>query len=176
MAAKPTIYKLKIALTDLDREVYDTFNLTVALHPSETVERMMARVMAFCFNAHEQLLFCKGLSDAEEPDLWQHNLDGTVALWIEVGEPVSTRIKKATRMAPTVKIYCFNNKATTWWDLNRDEISTLSASIHQFQWPQIQALARLADRTMDVSVTISDGSAYVAAEQGECEVAVQQLQ
>jgi len=175
MALKPTIYKFKIALSDMDRDVYDTFNLTIALHPSETLERMMARVMAFCFNADEQLVFCKGLSDSDEPDLWQHGLDGQLTLWIEVGEPITNRIKKATRMAP-VKVYCFNNKANTWWDLNQQDIGQLSASIYQLQWPQMQALAKLVDRTVDASVTITDGTAYVATEQGECEVSVQQLQ
>lgn len=176
MALKPTIYKLKIALSDLDRDVYDTLNLTIARHPSETMERMMARVMAFCFNTQEQLAFCKGLSDTEEPDLWLHSLDGKLELWIEVGEPITNRIKKATRMASVVKVYCFNNKANTWWDLNRDEIGALTASIYQFQWPEMQTLAGMVDRTMDISVTITEGSAYVATAQGECEVSVQQLQ
>jgi uncharacterized protein YaeQ len=53
MALKPRIYKLRIALSDVDRDYYDTLNLTVAQHPSETLERMMVRVLAFCINAQE---------------------------------------------------------------------------------------------------------------------------
>ena len=176
MALKPTIHKLKVALSDLDRQVFETLNLTLARHPSETLERMMVRVMAFCFNAQEQLVFCKGLSDTEEPDIWMHSLDGSLELWIEVGEPAVERIKKATRVASQVKIYCFNNKASTWWELNHSDIAGLSASIFQFQWHEIQALANKVERTMDVSITITDNSAYVATEQGECEVSLQQLQ
>ena len=44
-----------------------------------------------------------------------------------------------------------------------------SAAIFQFQWPNIQALAKLVQRTMDISVTITEESAYVATESGECE-------
>ena len=176
MALKPTIYKLKIALSDLDREVFDTLNLTLARHPSETLERMMVRVMAFCFNAQEQLVFCKGLSDTEEPDLWMHSLDGNLELWIDVGEPAFDRIKKATRVASAVKVYCFNNKANTWLELNRSGLNGLSASIFQFQWGEIKELANKVERTMDISITISDNSAYVATEQGECEVSLQQVQ
>lgn len=176
MALKPTIYKLKIALSDLDREVYEALNLTIARHPSETLERMMVRVMAFCFNAHDQLMFCKGISDAEEPDLWMHSLEGNLELWIDVGEPTFDRIKKATRVAAAVKVYCFNSKASTWWELNRSSLSGLSASIFQFQWDEIQALANKIERTMDVSITITESSAYVATEQGECEVSLRQLQ
>ena len=57
----------------------------------------------------------------------------------------------------------------------RDALATLSASVYQFQWPQMQALANMVDRTMDVSVTITDGSAYVATAQGECEISVRKL-
>ncbi|MDH5572857.1 MAG: YaeQ family protein, partial [Gammaproteobacteria bacterium] len=35
MALKPTIYKLRISLSDLNRDYYDTLNLTIAQHPSE---------------------------------------------------------------------------------------------------------------------------------------------
>ncbi len=173
MALKPTIYKLGIALSDLDREVFDSLNLTIAQHPSETLERMMVRVLAYCFNVAEGLQFCKGLSDTEEPALWQHSLDGSLQLWIDVGEPAVERVKKASRLAPKVKVYSFNHKASTWWDLNQHELSRLSAVIYQFQWEQIKALAGTVARTMDISITITDASAYIATEQGEFEVALQ---
>lgn len=170
MALKPTIYKLKIALTDLDRNYYDTLNLTIAQHPSETLERMMARILAFCINAQESLSFTKGLSTAEEPDLWAHTLDGRIALWIDVGEPAADRIKKATRLAQTVKVYSFNSKSDIWWMQEQQKFKQLTASIFQFQWKNIQALAKLVQRTMDISVTITENSAYIATESGECEV------
>ena len=166
---------MKIALSDLDREVYETLNLTIARHPSETLERMMVRVMAFCFNAQDQLVFCKGLSDTEEPDLWMHSLDGNLELWIDVGEPAVDRVKKASRMASKTIVYCFNTKARTWWEINRNSLEAMSASICQLQWDQIQALANMVERTMDISITITSQSAYIATEQGECEVSLQIL-
>lgn len=170
MALKPTIYKLKIALTDLDRNYYDALNLTIAQHPSETLERMMARMLAFCINAQESLVFTKGLSTVEEPDLWAHTGDGRIALWIDMGEPAADRIKKATRLAQTVKVYSFNSKSNVWWKQEQEKLNKLTASIFQFQWQNIQELAKLVRRTMDISVTITGDSAYVATESGECEV------
>ena len=172
MALKPTIYKFKIDLTDLEREVYQSLNLTLARHPSETLERMMTRVLAFCLNAQDQLLFCKGLSDTDEPDLWAHSLDGKLQLWIEVGEPTLDRIKKSSRLATTVKVYCFNNKANTWWELNRSGLAELPVSIVQLQWDEIQTLANMVERTMDFSITVSGDSAYVATAAGECELSL----
>ncbi len=176
MAIKPTIYKLRISLSDLNRDYYDTLNLTLAQHPSETLERMMVRTLAFCINAQESLEFSKGLSAVEEPDIWARSLDGNTTLWIDVGEPATDRIKKATRMAKVVRVYSFNTKANVWWAQGEDKIKSLSASIYQFQWQSIQALAALVQRTMDISVTITGNSAYVATEQGECEVSWSVLQ
>lgn len=176
MATKPTIYKLRIHLSDLERNYYDTLNLTLAKHPSETMERMMARVLAFCINAQEFLVFSKGISDAEEPDIWVRTMDDQISLWIDIGEPAVDRIKKATRIAPAVKIYSFNSKSDVWWEKGRDKFNELTVSVYQFQWRSIQALAKLAQRTMDISITISGDSAYVAAEAGECEVAWSVLQ
>jgi uncharacterized protein YaeQ len=176
VALKPTIYKFKIALSDINRAHYDTLGLTIAQHPSETLERMMVRMLAYCLNARERLVICKGLSDAEEPDLWAHTLDGSLALWIEVGEPAVERVKKASRIATEVKVYSFNSRAITWWNQNRDRFAELQVNVYRLDWEHIKTLALLVQRTMDISVTVSGDSAYVATELGECEVLMQVLQ
>lgn len=176
MAIKPTIYKLKIALSDLNRELYDSLGLTIARHPSETMERMMVRVLAFCLNAEERLAFCKGLSDTDEPDLWSHSLDGTLQLWIDVGEPSADRVKKSSRLAQRVRVYCFNHKAPTWWRQNRDQLMKLDTDVYRFEWEQVEALAAISERGMDFSVTLTGNSVYVASELGECELLLDTLQ
>jgi hypothetical protein len=54
MAQKATIYKVELSVSDMDRHYYETHNLTVAKHPSETDERLMVRILAFALNAHDQ--------------------------------------------------------------------------------------------------------------------------
>ena len=170
MALKPTIYKLQIALSDLNREIYDTLNLTIAQHPSETMERMMARVLAFCINSEEQLSFTRGLSEADEPDIWARSLDDQLLLWIDLGEPLPERIKKASRLARQVKVYSFNSRSDVWWSQSEAAFSTISASFYRFDSGQIKQLATLAERTMEMSVTISEQTAFFATGLGECEV------
>ncbi|OUS30887.1 hypothetical protein A9Q99_05090 [Gammaproteobacteria bacterium 45_16_T64] len=170
MALKPTIYKLNVTLSDLNRDYYDSVQLTVAQHPSETVERMMARIMAYCINAQEFLVFTKGLSAVEEADIWAKTLDGQTTLWIDVGEPDVERMRKATRLAREVKVYSFNSKSDVWWTQNKEKYADTSVQVYQFPWESIQTLANLVARTMDMSVTITGDSAYVAMEAGECEV------
>jgi len=159
-----------------NRNYYNNLNLTLALHPSETIERMMARVLAFCMNAQEYLSFTKGLSTVEEPDIWAHTLDDRISLWIDIGEPTFDRMKKATRLSPIVKVYSFNSKSDSWWAKEQIKFNNLKVSVFQFHWENVQTLAGLAKRTMDLSVTISDGLVYVSTENGGCEVSWMALQ
>jgi len=170
VALKPTIYKFRTSLSDMNRDVYDTFNLTVAMHPSENLERMMARVLAYCLNSQEFLDFTKGLSAIEEPDIWVRTLDDQLMLWIDIGEPAYDRVKKATRLAREVKVYSFNTKADVWWDQGKAKFSDLNSSFYRFDNKSIQNLAGLVDRTTEMSVTITGDSAYVNTEKGDCEV------
>lgn len=178
MALKPTIFKFRIALSDLNRDYYTTLNLTLAQHPSETIERMMVRVLAFClntYNGQEQLVFSKGLSSIDEPDIWQKTLDDKIIKWIEVGEPAVERIKKATRLAEEVKVYCFNSKQDVWWAQSQKKFHLLPVSVFAFDWESVLSLSNLVTRTMDMSINISDDSIYVSAEQDSCEVKITTL-
>ena len=75
MALKATVFKAQLQVSDMDRHYYETHALTLARHPSETDERMMVRLLAFCLFADPLLSFTKGLSADDEPDLWQQDLD-----------------------------------------------------------------------------------------------------
>ena len=86
MALKATIYKANIELADMDRNYYDSLQLTVAQHPSETPQRLMVRLIAYILNAHEDLQFGKGVSDESEAAIWQINYSSEINLWIELGQ------------------------------------------------------------------------------------------
>lgn len=177
MALRPTIYKLQIAVSDLDRQYYDSLNLTLAQHPSEKIERMMARVLAYCLNAEEGLAFSKGgLSTPDEPDIWTHTLDGQLSRWIDVGEPAVDRLKKACRLTSQVSVYSFNSKSDVWWSQSQEKLASLPVSVYQFSWADIQAVASMVSRVMELSVTISGDSIHVATDVGECELQVRMCQ
>ena len=172
MATKPTIHKARIALTDLDRNHYESLDLTVALHPSETTERMCARIVAYCINAAEGITFTTGISTRDEPDIQLTSLDNRMLAWIDVGEPSPDRLKKASRLAERVRVYSFNSKSDVWWNKTRPKLNTLGVvEVFQMPWAQIQAASALVKRTMDWSMMISEGAAFVTADNGDCEVA-----
>lgn len=123
MALKPTIYKFRINLTDMNRDYFDTISITTALHPSEKLERLAARLLAFCLHAQPDLAFTKGLSSTEEPDIWKKEYDDSISVWIDVGEPEAERIKKASRQAKQVAVYSFNSKSAVWWEKNKENFN-----------------------------------------------------
>jgi uncharacterized protein YaeQ len=116
MALKATIFKAELNIANMDRHYYQTHALTIARHPSETDERMMVRLLAFALHAGDALQFSKGLSDDDEPDLWQKDLIGGIELWIDLGQPDEKRIRKACGRARQVVIYSYSgSSADIWW-------------------------------------------------------------
>jgi uncharacterized protein YaeQ len=167
MALKSTIYKATLQIADMDRQLYAEHALTLALHPSETEERLLVRLLAFALNVpHDTdrgaLVFARGLSDSDEPDLWQHDLTGELRHWIEVGQPDERRLAKACARAARVTMYCFGSAADIWWAGIRNKLTRLSKlQVWQLPSEQAQALARLASRSMQWQITVQDGQVWV---------------
>ena len=172
MALKPTIFKVTIHRSDLNNDVYDSINLTIAQHPSENTERMMARILAFTLLPQQEFLtFTKGLSEVDDPDIIAKSLADELLLWVDMGEPAFDRIKKASRAAKSVAIYSFNTKSDVWWIQGQSSFEKLAnLSVYQFDFQQIQALTQQVKRSMEISITLSGESCYIASELGECEV------
>lgn len=169
MALRATIYKAELHIADSDRHYYGSHALTIARHPSETDERMMVRLLAFGLHAQEGLAFTKGLSDADEPDVWLKDLTGAIDLWIEVGQPDERRILKACGRAEQVIVYCYGGHASTvWWDGVRNKLERArNLRVVHLPTGQTRELGELAERTMDVHVNIQDGTAFVSADRGQ---------
>jgi uncharacterized protein YaeQ len=172
MALKPTIYKAQIDLADSDSHCYQSLSLTLARHPSETLERMVARLLTYCLNCAPGLEFTKGLSTADEPDLWIHADHGDIEHWIEVGHPEQARLRKACGRAALVSVYAFAKSTPTWWKLNGEGISALPhLRVWQFEWTEVQAAAALIDRTVQLAVSIVGGILYL--DNGEASTSVE---
>jgi len=140
-------------------------NLTLAQHPSETIERMLVRLLVFCLHSHndneELMAFTKGLSSTEEPDIWQKTLDDQLLSWIDVGEPSFERMKKACRLSKSTFVYSFNSKSDVWWKQNKAQFQSLPIAFFAFQWEQIKRLSSEIVRTCNWSISISDDSLFV---------------
>lgn len=176
MALKPTIYKAQLHVSDLNRQVYRTESQTIALHPSETLTRMVSRLIAYCLNVSDELTFTKGLSTTDEPDLWEKSLDDQIVQWIEMGEPGPDRLKKATRLAQKVKVYSYNTKSDVWFGQDQDKFGQLDLDIIRFNADEIEQLSKSVERTMQWYVTISENTASITTDSNECSVSWEVLQ
>jgi uncharacterized protein YaeQ len=159
MAQKATIFKAELAVADMDRGHFATHALTLARHPSETDERMMIRLLAYALNADDALEFGRGLSTEDEGDLMQRDLTGAIHRWIDVGLPDEKSLRKASGRAKRVIVYAYGGRAVDlWWAKNRDALERLpNFSAFAVPLDASQALARLAQRTMQLSCTVQDG-------------------
>jgi len=161
MALKATICKASLQVSDMDRNYYAEHALTVARHPSETDERMMVRILAFALNAHEHLAFGKGLSDTDEPDLWQKDLTGSIEHWIEVGQPDEKRMRRACGRANRVTVYAYGNRPELWWKPLADQLERAkNLAVWRIPPAAVLSLEKLADRTMQLQCTVQDGQLY----------------
>jgi uncharacterized protein YaeQ len=174
MALKATIFKAAVQIADTDRHYYQNHVLTLARHPSETDERMMVRLLAFALHAHELLVFGKGLSTDDEPDIWQKDLTGAIDLWIDVGQPDEKRLRKACGRASQVVVYSYGGSGAAMW---REQMAptlarTKNLAIKKIPLEASQAMAKLAQRSMDLSYTIQEGQVWVADANSTVQVAL----
>src|SRR2546421_1849262 len=100
MALSATVYHIQIDLSDVDRGVYESLDLRVARHPSESMRYLLTRVLAYCLCHEEGIAFSRGLSTTEEPAVGGKDLQGSLRLWIEVGTPSAERVHKGSKAAP----------------------------------------------------------------------------
>jgi uncharacterized protein YaeQ len=181
VALKSTIYKAQLQIADMDRGVYAEHALTLALHPSETEERLMVRLMAFALNAPKDdtrgtLQFARGLSDTDEPDLWQHDLSGVLVHWIEVGHPDERRMLRAASRAERATFIAYAASTPVWWAGVKNKLTRATRlSVWQVAAEQSQALARLCRRAMHLQVSIQDGTIWCSGAEATVELSLQPL-
>ena len=167
MALKAIIYKAVVQLSDMDRNIYGDYPLTIARHPSETDERMLIRLLAFALNVPADkddgvIEFAKDMWDADEPALWHKDLTGQIKHWIEVGQPDDKRLLRTTSRVGRVSVYSFSASTPVWWrDIKPKLDRARNLSVWQIPADQSRVLAGLAQRSMELQVTVQDGAIWV---------------
>jgi uncharacterized protein YaeQ len=164
MTQKATIHKVELSISDMDRHYYETHNLTVAKHPSETDERLMVRILAFALNAHERLEFSRGLSTDDEPDIWQKSLSGELELWVALGLPSDKVVRQSCGKADEVIVYCYGGRtAEIWWEKIKNSTTRFNnLQVINFSETDTSELAKQASRSMKLQVNIQDRDVMVS--------------
>ena len=162
MALAATVHQFSIELSHADRGIYESVELRVARHPSESAEFLCARVLAFCLEQREGLAFSKGLSDPDRPALEVRDLTGALQAWIEIGAPDAERLHRASKGAPRVAVYTHHDPLRYWSSLAGARIHRADAvEFYGFDRALVDALVARLDRRMAFDLSVTGDTLYL---------------
>ena len=162
MALGATIHQFNVQLSHVDRGVYESLELRVARHPSESEEFLCARVLAYCLEHREGLAFSKGLADPDQPALEVRDLTGGMRAWIEVGAPDAERLHRASKAAQRVVVYTHHDAQRYWDSLAGERIHRPeSLELYRLDRALVVALVSRLERRMAFDLSVTGGMLYL---------------
>jgi uncharacterized protein YaeQ len=179
LAQTATIYNLTVDLADADRGVYETLELRVARHPSETAEYMLMRVFAYCLEYQEGVAFTEGVSAGDEPAVVVRDLTGRMTAWIEVGLPDADRLHRGSKAAGRAAVYTHRPIDLLLRQLAGTKIHR-AAEVPIFAFPPrfVEEVAGLLERRSRLSLSVTGGQLYLelAGRTFDCAIAEHRLE
>ncbi len=162
MAQGSQVYHVEIQLADADRGRYADLQFSTPQHPSETVERLILRLLAYALLYQEGMDFRKGgVSQGEEPDLSVHDLTGQLQHWIEIGTPAEERLLKAGRHTPKVTVFTHDGLLRRWKSQHGGRLPAFNGRILCLQADLVENLGQALPRRVQWQTTISGGMLYL---------------
>lgn len=157
------MYHLRIEVSDVDRGVYESLDLRIARHPSESMAYLLTRTLAYALLYEEGIAFSKGgLSSADEAPLTIHDLQGILRCWIEIGTPSADRLHKARKASPRVVVFTQNDPRRLVEDARtRDIHKAETIEVYALEPRFLDQLGELTDRNAQWTLTRTDGVLYV---------------
>jgi uncharacterized protein YaeQ len=176
MALQATVHRLKLQVSDSDRGVYESLDLRLARHPSETAPYLVTRALAYGLCLEEGIAFSHGLSHADEPAIWVKTPDGRTTRWIEVGAPSAERLHRASKACPSVLVFCHHDPELVLREARSRAIHRAEhIELYALDAALVAALAEQLERSMEWELVRSGGQLYVTAGGSVHEGALTQL-
>ena len=162
MALTSTIYNATVELSDVDRGVYETLDLRLARHPSETLDYMATRLLAYCLEYTEGIALTDGVSSGDEPAIVVRDLTGRLTAWIEIGLPSAERLHRGHKLAGRAAVYTHRGITQVLGELNGHGIHRAGdIPVVELDRTFVTALAESLDRRSTLSLSITEGQLYV---------------
>ena len=163
MAQSSTVYVIAIDLADMDRQVYESLELRVARHPSETAAYMLVRVLAYCLEYGDGIEMTTGISSVDEPAIVVRDLTGRLTAWIEVGLPDAERLHRGSKAAGRVAVYTHRDVRQFLGQLAGARIHRAAEiPIRGFDRTAIEEVAELLERRSSFALSVSGGELHLA--------------
>ena len=163
MALTATMHHVEVTLSDVDRSVYESLDLRLARHPSESARYLLTRLLAYCLSYEEGIAFSKGgISSAEEPPISVHDPTGILVAWIDIGSPSAERLHKASKAARRVSLYTHVDPMLLRREASSRAIHKVEAiEVWRFEPAFLDALEPMLDRNTKLELARNDGGLYV---------------
>ena len=152
------LYRFTIELSNIDRGVYETLDFRVSQHPSEIPSYLLTRTLAYALSYQVGLEFSSGgLSDPEAPALQLLGKHNSVDLWIEIGNPSSRKLHKASKTARQVVIYTYKNAEVLIADIKANDVHRAQdIQIFAFEEKFIGALEKQLEKNNHWSLVVQE--------------------
>ena len=162
MALKATIYNLDTELADIDRGVYEKFALRMACQPSETLEYMFTRFLAYCLEYTDGIELTEGVAAGDQPAVLVRDLTGRITAWIEVGSPDADRLHRGSKLAGRAAVYTHRNVPLLLAELNDKQIHRAAEiPVYSFERGFVEAIAADLQRRTSVTVSLTERQLYL---------------
>jgi uncharacterized protein YaeQ len=170
MAQRSTIHRVKIELSDTDRQVYEDLQMSVARADSETAVRLVARLLAYCLCYERDIEFTAGVGSGDEPDAWVKESGDRVKLWLEVGLPDPRRLTKSARHCERVVLLAYGRRRPDWQAESLPLFEkTPNVTVAAFDDSFLDQLVAVLDRNIVWSLTVSGGTLYLTSGKSQFE-------
>jgi uncharacterized protein YaeQ len=162
MALTATIYNLRIELADIDRGVYETLNVCIPRHPSETIEYMLMRVIAYCLEYCDGIMLTQGVAAGDEPAVLVRDLTGRITAWIEVGMPDTDRLHRGLKLAGRAAVYTHRDVQKLLAQLSAANVDRLATvPVYEFNRAFVDEVASLIERRSELAISITERELYL---------------
>ena len=162
MALTATVYSFETEIADIDRGVYEALALRVARQPSETVEFMLTRFLAYCLEYTEGIEFTEGVAAGDEPAVVVRDMTGRMTAWIEVGMPDASRLHRGSKLAGRAAVYTHRNVDKVMEALSGKHVHRAAEiPVYEFGRGFVDEVAAILQRRDKVSVSITERQLYL---------------
>jgi uncharacterized protein YaeQ len=163
MALTATVYTIEVSLSNVDRAVYEQLSIKAARHPSESEEYFLTRLLAYCLEYQDGIVFSKGgISDPDDPPLMVKDLTGAWKSWIEIGAPDAARLHQASKASPRVALYTHKEPRILMRGYEGQRIHKADqVEIYAMDRELLASLAEHLDRRVSWTLSVTDGQIFL---------------
>lgn len=154
------LYHFEIALSDVDRGIYQSLDFRVSQHRSENGLYLLTRTLAYCLSYQENLEFTPGgLHDPDAPALQARSAMGGFDLLIEIGNPTPKRLHKTSKASDKVTVYTYKNPELIVKEVANENVHQAEKiSIHAFEQKFLETLERALKKNNKWSLLHQEGN------------------